>query len=327
MSHVFGPVPSRRLGRSLGVDPVPSKACNWNCVYCQLGFTAPLVSKRRRYVPADEVVAEVRESLEAHGESGIDWVTFVGSGETALHADLGAMIRAVKRMTQLPVAVITNGSLLSEREVREELSAADAVLPSLDAGTEELYLRINRPMPGWTHARLVDGLAEFRRSYRGRLWLEVMLLSGLNDSEDALHDLAACVRRIDPDEVHLNVPTRPPAEPWVEPADEKGLERAAAILGDVARVVPPAVGTFDLKGCADAVEAILQVIRRHPMSEEEVLRSLARWPDAQIRDTLERLAASGRAQVVRRGGRRFWCAASGRYVEKRDDERASSSSP
>lgn len=135
LKYVYGPVPSRRLGQSLGIDTIPLKTCNWNCVYCQLGRTQPLVNERKGYYPSEEILAEVREALEAHKPGEIDWVTFVGSGEPLLHARIGRLIQQVKGMTELPVAVITNGSLLYLLEVRQELVSADAVLPTLDAGT------------------------------------------------------------------------------------------------------------------------------------------------------------------------------------------------
>ncbi len=148
MNYIFGPVPTRRLGQSLGIDPVPLKTCNWNCVYCQLGRSIPMVNERKDFFPAEDILAEVENALLSHQPGEIDWITFVGSGETTLYASLGRLIREVKKLTSLPVAVITNGSLLSKREIRQELLAADAVLPSLDAGTPELYQQVNRPYPG-----------------------------------------------------------------------------------------------------------------------------------------------------------------------------------
>jgi wyosine [tRNA(Phe)-imidazoG37] synthetase (radical SAM superfamily) len=200
VKHVYGPVPSRRLGQSLGVDPIPFKTCNWNCVYCQLGRTSPMTSQRRDYFPPDEIVAEVMAAAQAHKPGEIDWITFVGSGEPTLHASLGAMIRRLKTLTVLPIAVITNGSLLHLPEVRQELLAADAVLPTVDAGTDVLYRKINRPMPELNYERFVEGIVAFRNEYRGKLWVEVMLVQGLNDSEAALQDLAAVLKRIRPDE-------------------------------------------------------------------------------------------------------------------------------
>lgn len=316
MKYVFGPVPSRRLGQSLGIDPVPFKTCNWNCVYCQLGRTSPLANERKVYTPPQEVLDEVQEALAAHGDGGIDWVTFVGSGEPTLHAGLGEMIRALKRLTPIPVAVLTNGSTLDLPEVRRDLAEADAVLPSLDAGSETLYRRINRPAAGLTLERLLCGLAAFRSEYRGRLWVEVMLLKGLNDTEEALADLARALDRIGPDEVHINLPVRPPSEAWVEPPEEACIARAAAILGQIARVVRPTGAVLDLAGCDDPIEAIVAVISRHPLPEKEIAESLARWQPSQVEETLRQLEASGRARAITRRGVRFWSAAEARYVDE-----------
>ncbi len=316
LKAVFGPVPSRRLGQSLGIDPIPSKTCDWNCIYCQLGRTGRLVTERREWIPEESILDQLREALGRHGPGEIDWVTFVGSGEPTLHSGLGRMIRAVKGITAIPVAVITNGSLLFRPEVREELAAADAVLPSLDAGSRDLYRKVNRPHGILDFAQHVEGLVAFRREYRGRFWLEVMLLEGINDDEASLRDLAACVRRIRPDAVHLDIPSRPPAEPWVRPATEEGLMRASAILGGLATVVHPVEGTFDLGGYENVLDAVVGIITRHPMREDQLERSLARWSAGEVREALEKLRTDGRATVVERLGARFWSAAGARYGGK-----------
>jgi wyosine [tRNA(Phe)-imidazoG37] synthetase (radical SAM superfamily) len=316
MRYVFGPVPSRRLGRSLGIDPIPHKTCNWNCVYCQLGRTTPLTNDRREYFLRDEILQQVKSALEAHRREEIDWVTIVGSGEPTLHIGLGWMIRQVKTLTSIPVAVITNGSLLYRSAVREELRAADAVLPTLDAGSEALYRAINRPHPHLTFASLVDGLTAFRHLYAGKLWVEVMLVKGLNDSEEALKELATVLRGIAPDAIHLSLPIRPPAEPWVEPADEEAVMRATAILGRTASLIQPLEGEFDLSGSENILDAIVAIITRHPMREEELLRSLNRWAPCRVTEALRELEVSGRAQVVSRFGHRFWTAAGARYPER-----------
>ena len=273
MKHVFGPVPSWRLGQSLGVDPIPLKTCNWNCVYCQLGRTRPLVNRREDYVPPEEVVLEVQDALAAHHADEIDWVTFVGSGEPLLHAHLGWMVREIKATTDTPVAVITNGSLLYLPEAREELSVADAVLPSLDAGTAELYRRVNRPHPEISFERHVDGLVAFRREYVGRLWMEVMLVRDFNDTEERLSEIAALLHRVQPDEIHLNAPARSPVEPWVEPPDREAVARAVSIFEMVApvRAAHPADGTFDLSGCDTPVDAVIGIINRRIETLEPLL--------------------------------------------------------
>jgi wyosine [tRNA(Phe)-imidazoG37] synthetase (radical SAM superfamily) len=314
MKYVFGPVPSRRLGQSLGIDPIPQKTCNWNCVYCQLGRSTPMINERREYNPVETILEEVILALENHSPCEIDWVTFVGSGEPTLHSRLGEMIRKVKAETSLPVAVITNGALLYLPEVRADLIAADAVMPTLDAGSADLYRRINRPWPELTFERLVNGLLAFRQEYSGKLWVEVMLVRGMNDTEEALGELATVLERIQPDQVHLSLPVRPPAESWVQPANEDGVLRAQAILGNVAQVLSPAQGEFDLGGCEDVGEAVLSIITRHPMREDELVTTLQRWSDEDVRQILRNLSESGRAQLVMRYGVRFWTASGTKYA-------------
>jgi len=274
-----------------------------------------VINERRVYVPPEEVVGEVKRSLAGHQPGEIDWVTFVGSGEPLLHARLGWMIRQVKAMTGIPVAVITNGSLLYLPDVRQELADADAVLPSLDAGNADLYRRVNRPHPRITFERLVEGLIAFREGYGGKLWPEVMLVRGLNDAEGALREIAACLRRIRPDEVHVNLPVRPPGENWVEPPDDEALMRAVAILEEAApvRLARPGEGMVDLGGCDSVVDAVVAVITRHPLHEGDLERALTRWAPGEVRQALTELEAGGRAQVVVRHGKRFWTAATAHF--------------
>lgn len=313
MKYVFGPVPSRRLGQSLGIDTIPLKTCNWNCIYCQLGRTVPLTNVRQSYFPREEILSEVRTALEACPADEIDWITFVGSGEPVLYSDIGWLIRQVKSATEKPVAVITNGSLFYLPEVREELVVADAVLPTLDAGNSRLYRKLNRPHPDTTFERLVQGLVDFRCSYRGKFWVEVMLVHDLNDTEQALNEIADILRTIQPDEVHVNLPTRPPVEPWVRVPDEESVLRALSILGNVAHVVHPAAGIFDLRSGDTLIDAIINIITRHPMREDELIRTLARWTSVELNRKLMDLEESGRAQSIERYGVRFWAAASARY--------------
>jgi wyosine [tRNA(Phe)-imidazoG37] synthetase (radical SAM superfamily) len=313
LKRVFGPVPSRRLGQSLGIDPVPLKTCNWNCVYCQLGRTQNFFSKRHSFFEVGEVLEQVQEALQSHQPGEIDWITFVGSGETMLESGIGQMIAAVKDLTDIPIAVITNGSLLYLPEVRAELLLADAVLPSLDAGNPALYRRINRPNPQFSFERLVQGLIDFRKEYQNQLWVEVMLVQGLNDSAEALQEIKRWLEKIQPDEVHIVQPTRPPVETWVKPPDAQALQRAHEILGDVATVVLPAKGSFDLGGEEGLVDAIIGIITRHPMRESELIESLTGWSESEVRHHLEVLSESGEAQVIKRFGERFWSASGAIY--------------
>ena len=316
MEHVFGPVLSRRLGMSLGIDPIPLKTCNWNCVYCQLGRTIPLTNERREYFPRQEILDGIVLALDKHSPGEIDWVTFVGSGEPTLHTGLGWLIRRVKRISALPVAVITNGALLYLPEVRRELSAADAVLPSLDAGDAQQYKAINRPWPALKFECVVEGMVAFRREYCGELWIEVMLLHGMNDSDVSLRKLARHMETIQPDQVHLNQPVRPPAEAWVLPPEESAILCASEIFGEIARVVPPSKVSIGISQDDDLVRAILEIVSRHPMSENELLEALHNWKPNEVNENLRLLQSSGKAQVVERYGQRFWSAISARYSDR-----------
>ena len=307
---VFGPLPTRRLGWSLGIDTVPAKTCNWNCVYCQLGRTHPLTNTRRNPVPAREILAAVRARLRELPADAVDWITFVASGEGTLHRGIGWLIRAVKKLGSHPVAVITNGSLLHRADVRRELAVADAVLPTLDAGDAALFQRINRPHRRLSFARHVAGLQAFARlKRRGRLWIEVMLIAGLNDSDAALRRLAAVLARIRPDEVHVILPTRCPVETWVRPPPAARVRRATAILGAKTKVSLPPFGPDRAIDAADLVS----VVTRHPLRHAELARLLPDWPAARLTCRLRELRATGRIRLVRRGGATFITAATLRY--------------
>jgi len=221
----------------------------------------------------------------------------------------------VKKITKLPVAVITNGSLLYNQEIRQDLSPADAVLPSLDAGTPGLYQRINRPYPILSFESYIEGLIAFSDEYQGNLWVEVMLVNGLNDTEEDLNKIATALERIKPDEVHIMQPTRPPVETWVKPTDEDGLKRALRILGNKARVIHPASGSFDLGGGKSIAEAVVGIVTRHPMREDQLLETLKIWTDGNVTEILSTLTESGKVQVVERNGVRFWSASPSYYPE------------
>ncbi|MBL7183402.1 MAG: radical SAM protein [Anaerolineae bacterium] len=306
MNYVYGPVPSRRLGQSLGVDPIPFKTCNYNCVYCQLGRTTPLTNERRDFFPREGILAQVRDALERHQPGQIDYVTFIGQGEPTLCASLGWLIRQVKALTDIPVAVLTNGALLFQAEVREELAAADVVMPTLDAANQEAFRQINRPWPRFRIAEIIEGMAAFQRMFKGQLWMEVMLVKGLNDDEVTLLGIRDALARIRPDRVQINVPIRPPAEPWVEIPDDGAVERVTAILGEATEVVAPYEGHFDLSGFADVAEAILAIIRRHPMRQRRLVETLDGWAPGEVEETLARLESSGQAQKHVYRSEIFW---------------------
>lgn len=317
MKCVYGPVPSRRLGQSLGVDPIPFKTCNYNCVYCQLGRTTPLTNERGDFFPREGILAQVRDALERHQPGEIDYVTFIGQGEPTLCASLGWLIRQAKALTDIPVAVLTNGALLFQPGVREELAAADLVMPTLDAANQEAFRQINRPWPRFRIAEIVEGMAAFRKTFKGQLWMEVMLVKGLNDDEATLLGIRDALARIRPDRVQINVSIRPPAEPWVEIPDDEAVKRATAILGEAAEVVAPYEGHFDLSGFADVAEAILAIIRRHPMRQRRLVETLEGWAPGEVEETLAWLESSGQARKRLYRSETFWEYAGGTFGERR----------
>ncbi len=274
LKHVFGPVPSRRLGRSLGVDLVPFKTCSYDCIYCQLGRTTCKTAERREWVPMHAVLNELKRKLAGRP----DYITLSGSGEPTLHSRLGEIIEHIQAMSDVPVAVLTNGSLLWQREVREELALADLVIPSLDAPDPERFEVINRPHPDITFGRLLEGLQAFRREYTGRYWLEVMLLDGYTTLPPQVRQLAECTRRIRPDKVQLNTAVRPPAE-------EYALAVAPERLRDLARRFQPQAEVIaEYRGQPAAVEsqvpaeAILTLLLRRPCTMPDIAQGLGMKP-------------------------------------------------
>jgi len=314
MKMVYGPVPSRRLGRSLGVNPIPLKTCNYSCVYCQLGRTTHISNQRRDFFPPEEILNEIKRVMEVKGGRGeIDFVTFIGEGEPTLCKSIGWLIRETREIADIPIAVDTNGSLLYRKDVRNDLSQADVVMPSLDAGTAETFRRINRPHRGIDFEAVVEGMEKFRQEYDGEIWLEVMLVKGINDSEKELEAIRSRLEKIEPDRIYINVPIRPPAESWAVPPDTEAIALAHAILGDgnVVDIAAEETGEFSIEGFANPEDAILAIIRRHPMREEQVLETLEKFEIGDIHDSLRWLEESGRMKKVEYRGKVFWLAVDG----------------
>lgn len=256
--YVFGPVHSRRLGYSLGVDLTPPKTCPLDCIYCEVGRTTHLTIDRAEYVPAKEVLAEIRRTVAE--EPPLDYITFSGSGEPTLHSRLGSLIRAVRRYTGVPVAVLTNGVLLSRNDVRSDLMGAHVILPSLDAATGEVFARINRPYGTLKVNEVIDGLIRFRREFRGEIWLEVLFVRGVNDNPAEVSALAAAIQRIGPDKVQIHTVTRPSAEPDVVPLHLDELKAIQQQFGDRCEVIWSAVEDHPQPGSEEMERKILLAV-------------------------------------------------------------------
>lgn len=239
MDHVFGPVLSRRLGLSLGVDLLPLKTCSMDCSYCEIGSTTCLTTRRDRFVPEMRVLREIRSVCD----QDFDFLTFAGSGEPTLHSGLGDIIRAAREMMDRPIAVITNSSLLTSPAVRREVASADLVLPSLDAASQDVFEQIDRPAPGLLIGDIIEGLKSFRTEFGGEIWLEVMLVKGVNETD--VERIAKAAEEISPDRLQLNTVVRPPSEPVLPLSQDEMLDMLevfpdAEIIPDWDWQVPPA---------------------------------------------------------------------------------------
>ena len=234
MAHIFGPVPSRRLGLSLGIDLVPLKTCTYNCLYCQVGRTTKKTIKSESFIPVKEVLEELGKKLEICSP---DAITFSGSGEPTLSSDIDQVISFVKERTDTETVVLTNGSLLWQEDVRDRISRADNIMPTLTTVFDETFQLIHEPHTDLNLNTIIEGLKSLRRTYRGNLFLEVVLLAGFNDSEKELEGLRGLIHQISPDKIQLNTVVRPPSDPRAISLDTKRLEEIKILFGEKAEII------------------------------------------------------------------------------------------
>lgn len=305
-TFVFGPVPSRRLGFSLGVDIIPHKYCNFDCVYCQIGRTTNNNARRKKFFEPDDVVEEISRLVSSVGEA--DYITFSGSGEPTLNENLGTIIRKVKKAVTIPIAVITNSSLLGVEEVRNDLLGADVVLPSLDAASQEIFNRVNRPQVGIQLQNIIQGLEAFRKQYSGLIWLEIMLINELNDTPDELGKLRTLVNHLKPDKIHLNTVTRPPSEKETRPLDERKLEKIRKMFGDRCEII----SSFKKEGIhqerEDWVMMLLETLTRRSLSMSDIL-IITGAPESRVRRELSVMEEKALIREYRLGGETYYTAA------------------
>lgn len=289
MSYVFGPVPSRRLGRSLGVDLVPYKTCSYDCIYCQLGRTTRKTVERREWVPLNEVLQQVRGALSTQP----DYITLSGSGEPTLYSRLDELIDGIRRMTDIPVAVLTNGSLLWQDTVRRQLDEANLVIPSLDAGDALMFRAVNRPHESLHFDRVLDGLCRFTKEYRGTCWLEVFLLAGHTAVEGEVQRLVTVAQRMGPDRVQLNTATRPTAEEYAEMVDHARMERIARQFDPPAEVIADYRGVHARSEFKVGRHSVMDLLARRPCSIDDIAGGLAMHRNEVVK-YVEELTAEGR---------------------------------
>ncbi|MEA2042867.1 MAG: radical SAM protein [Bacteroidota bacterium] len=273
--HLFGPVPSRRLGMSLGIDLIPKKVCSLDCVYCEVGKTTKLTTDRLEYVKYDKVTAELKDFMKDNPK--IDYITFSGSGEPTLNSRIGEVLNFVKEnYPEVKTAVLTNGTLLFNKKLRDELLKADVILPSLDAAGEEVFEKINRPAPGILIQDYIQGMVDLRKEYEGKIWLEVLFLKGYNDSEDELIKLKEAILKIKPDRVQLNTLDRPGMEGGLIPLTKEELLHIIDFWGfDNAEIIASQLQRTNISSYRSDVEsAILETIARRPCTLDDLHRLL-----------------------------------------------------
>jgi wyosine [tRNA(Phe)-imidazoG37] synthetase (radical SAM superfamily) len=290
--YLFGPVPSRRLGQSLGVDIVPRKVCTLDCVYCQVGRSTEITIERKEYVSIEPVISELKNRI-AKGLQA-DFITISGSGEPTLNSKLGDLVGEIKKITNIPIAILTNGTLLFDASVRADCAKADVVLPSLDAGDEATFQKINRPHKGISIEKVISGLCQFRREYKGQIWLEVFFVEGINTGDEQIEKIRDAIAKIRPDKVQLNTAIRPTADEGIRKVADEKLGAIAAKLGANAEVIADFATLPHRRGTAhkvetpsakgtDKSESLFSVLKRRPCSLEDLCSGLGWGRDEVIK--------------------------------------------
>lgn len=298
-TYLFGPVPSRRLGMSLGVDLVPRKVCTLDCVYCEVGSTTTLTNERKEYIPAAKIIEELNRFFTTN-TTAIDHITISGSGEPTLNSALGDVVRYIKHsIPDIPLAVLTNGTLLYDPNVRDALLPADVVLPSLDAATAAVFDQINRHHRSITVDQCIDGLVAFRKEYRGKLWLEIFILPGYNDTAAELQAIRQAILQIQPDSVQLNTLDRPGSVAGLRGTTHKELARIVELLDlDNVEIIAAAGEAGNGPSCRQDPESVLiEMISRRPCTLDDLVTTLG-MSSAAVQKIVDALAAEDTIESV-----------------------------
>ncbi len=305
MSHIFGPVPSRRLGRSLGIDVIPAKTCSFDCIYCESGPTTRLSVRRDSFAEPSEVIEELSAFFCLHPNAA-DVLTLSSAGEPTLYSGMGELIGAVKEAyPRFPLIVLTNGSLLWDPEVRRSLLRADRVVPSLDAVTPDVFRKINRPHPCLEPGQIIDGIRAFRAEYKGQLHIEIVLVSGVNDHPQELSALARAIEPIRPDKVELNTVVRPPACSGTLGLTKAQMARAASFFSSLNAET---IGIFESeaqdRGARDIATRIIETVERRPCTIADLAASLGA-SEKTVELESARLHDQGKLRTLRFGEKLF----------------------
>ncbi|MBN2069997.1 MAG: radical SAM protein [Candidatus Krumholzibacteriota bacterium] len=305
MGRIFGPVASRRLGRSLGIDVIPYKTCSFDCVYCECGKTTDLRCDRAEFFPFDSIVTEFRQRIATIDDKP-DVITFSGAGEPTLYSRLGELIEEVKKTCDIPVAVLTNSSLMGREDVREELLKADIILPSLDSAIKESFLKINRPHPDAALESIIKGLGIFLSQFTGEVNVEILLIEGINSSEDELKAVRSVLDSVRYDSIQLNTAVRPGTLEEIEPIGREKLEEIRDFFGDRCEIVAstPARAAHE-KAISESL--ILKIVERRPSTAEDLHIALG-FPLQQLVKHLHIMKAKGLLSIDRKNGLVFYTA-------------------
>lgn len=267
--YLFGPVPSRRLGRSLGVDLMPHKTCSLDCIYCECGKTTHLTLTQKEYVPVERILEELSYFLK--NAPALDYITFSGSGEPTLHSGIAEIIRFIKdKFPKYKIALLTNGTLFYRKEIRAQVAEADLIIVSVDAASGEVFQRMNRPHPRLDFSAVLEGLVALRKEYPGQLWVEVFLVPGVNTHDEDIQALREIVDLIGPDKVQLNTLDRPGTEKWVAPLDGAEMTRVAACIHK-SELIPSAKENDRSEKVEEVIaHRVLAAIRRRPCTLTDI---------------------------------------------------------
>lgn len=314
--YLYGPVPSRRLGLSYGVDIVPFKICTLDCVYCQLGRTSEKTTERRDFGPVEPVLSELKESLNT---SRADYITIGGSGEPTLHLRLGELVEGIKQITDIPVALLTNGTLFYRPDVRAECAKVDVVMPSLDAGDEQTFQKIDSPESTISIESIISGLCAFRKEYVGQIWLEIFLVRSINTGPSQVARIKEAIDRINPDKVQLNTAVRPTADSEVVRLSLEEMNEVAEQLGpgceviaDFSRAANEQVDSVDNIDetrlhfpLSNKSQSLLSMLKRRPCSIEDISTGLSMNRN-EVAKCVAELQDLGLIQAEDKGGKTFF---------------------
>jgi wyosine [tRNA(Phe)-imidazoG37] synthetase (radical SAM superfamily) len=309
VAYIFGPVPSRRLGLSLGVDLLPPKTCTYECLYCQVGRTTRRIIEPAPLVPLGDVLEDLRESLD---KVTPDIITFSGSGEPTLHSGIDRVIDFVRGVTETRIAVLTNGSLFWRKEVRGRVLKADIIMPTLSTVFEETFRAIHRPHPDLHSAGIIEGLKCLREEYRGELFLEVLFVTGYNDSDREIEGLRGVIERISPDRIQLNTVVRPPADSRALSLDRRRLEEIKIFFGEKAEIIADIPPKGRERHYDSAWIAALEMAKRRPVRVQDVAASL-NLPADEAEKLVKGMMLKGTLRQEEHAGEVY-------YVDKREEE-------